>query len=219
MRLFHWIFVCTCTLFLSSVLMAQVSPRPPLLAPAVQVPAPVTPCSTPVPAADKAPPEGKPPLPGVLTPKATVKDIMNALVVPSSAIIFGAVATMADLTGEHEYKPETDDDWNIVFANAVMLTESANLLMVQGRQRCLGGVIPAANRAEWTQLAREFVEAADEALVAAQKHDATGISNAGERIDVACDTCHERFQLVVDPAWNAGKVLGNYNPPPAPRKR
>jgi hypothetical protein len=132
------------------------------------------------------------------------------MVVPSSTVVFSSVATITDATGVHDYKPETPDQWNNVFANAVMLTEAANLLMVPGRQRCLGGAIPAEYRADFIQKARELVEAGDEALVAAQKHDVDGISNAGERIDVACDECHEKYQLVEGDAENFKKVLGTY---------
>jgi hypothetical protein len=56
-----------------------------------------------------------------------------------------------------------------------------------------------------------------EALVAAQKHDVDGMSNAGERIDVACDECHEKYQIVEDdPEGNVGKVLGTFKPKTAP---
>ena len=91
-----------------------------------------------------------------------------------------------------------------------MLTEAANLLMVPGRARCLGGAIPAQYRADYVQKARELVEAGDEALVAAQKHDAEGISNAGERLDVACDKCHEKYQIAPGDPENYKKVLGTY---------
>jgi hypothetical protein len=90
--------------------------------------------------------------------------------------------------------------------------------MVPGRQRCIGGGIPAVNRAEWNAFAREMVEAGTEALVAAQKHDVDGVLNAGERIDVACDECHERYQLLEDDP-NTGKVLGTFKPKAAGPKK
>ena len=207
MRIFHGLLLVTLTMFLGGIVAAQ-------QAPAGAAPEPLpAPCPAPVPAAMKAAAAGKPALTGY-APRAKVKDVMNSIVVPSSTVIFGSVATVTDASGVHEYKPQTDDDWNKVFQNAVMLAEGANLLMVPGRQRCLGGAIPAANRAEWNVMARELVEAGTEALVAAQKHDPDGISNAGERIDVACDECHERYQIVEDdPEGNKGKVLGTYKPP------
>jgi len=93
------------------------------------------------------------------SPKAKVKEIMNALIVPSSTIVFGAVATISDATGIHELQPHTDEEWTNVLNATVMLTEGANLLMIQGRQRELGGAIPAAYKREWDMHARELVEA------------------------------------------------------------
>ncbi len=200
MRTFHWIFLITLSMFLGGIVIAQEAAQPT---------PPPAPCPDVLPAAMKAAPEGKPQLTGMAA-KATVKDIMNAMVVPSSTVIFGSVATVTDASGVHDSKPETDDQWNVVFANAVMLTEAANLLMVPGRTRCLGGAIPAQYRADYIQKARELVEAGDEALVAAQKHDADGISNAGERLDVACDKCHEKYQIAPGDPENYKKVLGTY---------
>jgi hypothetical protein len=200
MRTFHWIFLVTLSIFLGGIVMAQEAAQPT---------PPPAPCPDVLPSAIKAAPEGKPQLTG-FSPKAKVKDIMNAMIVPSSTVVFGSVATVTDATGVHDFKPETDDQWNVVFANAAMLTEAANLLMVPGRQRCLGGGIPAEYRADFLQKARELVEAGDEALVAAQKHDVDGISNAGERIDVACDECHEKYQIAAGDPENYKKVLGTY---------
>ncbi len=200
MRTFHWIFLVTLSAFLGGIVVAQESAQPT---------PPPAPCAAPLPAAVKAAPEGKPQLTG-FSAKAKVKDIMNSMIVPSSTVVFSSVATVTDASGVHDFKPETDDQWNVVFANAAMLTEAANLLMVPGRQRCLGGAIPAEYRADFLQKAREMVEAGDEALVAAQKHDVEGISNAGERIDVACDQCHEKYQIAEGDPENFKKVLGTY---------
>ncbi len=195
MRTFHWLFLITLTLFLGGVVVAeQATPKPP-------TPAPAT----------------KAPLTG-MSAKAHVKDIMNAMIVPSSTVIFGSVATITDASGVHELQPRTDDEWTNVLNNAIMLTEGTNLLMVPGRQRELGGAIPAANRAEWNVMARELVEAGNQALIAARKKSPEAILDAGERIDIACDECHEKYQLIEDdPEGNVGKVLGTFKPKPAPK--
>ena len=193
MRTFHWLFLVTLTMFLGGVVIAeQAAPKP-------AAPAPAT----------KAPPSG-------MSAKAHVKDLMIAMIVPSSTVIFSAVATITDAAGVHELQPHTDDEWTNVQNNAVMLTEAANLLMVSGRQRELGGAIPAAYRGEWNVMARELVEAGNEALAAARKKSPEGILNAGERIDVACDECHEKYQLTEEDYQ--GKVLGTFKPAPAAKK-
>jgi hypothetical protein len=139
-----------------------------------------------------------------------MKDIMNSMTVPASTVVWNSVADVTDATGVHESRPVTDDDWNKVYLSAVALTEVGNLLMVAGRERCLGGAIPAQYRGDFNQKAREMIEAGNVALIAAKKHDVDGISEAGERIDVACDACHEVYQIAADDPENFKKVLGTY---------
>jgi hypothetical protein len=98
-----------------------------------------------------------------------------------------------------------------VIGAATELSEVPNLLMVAGRRRCVGGAIPEAFATDWRRKAREVSEAATIALIAAKKHDADKLAEAGERIDVACDECHEKYQLLDDdPDDNNGKVWGTW---------
>jgi cytochrome c556 len=151
--------------------------------------------------------------PSTMAPKAYVKDLMNYMVMPSASGVWNAVATSTDQTGVHESRPESDDDWNKVIAAATELVESTNLLMVAGRKRCVGGAIPEAFLTDWRRKAREVGEAANIALIVAKKHDADALGEAGERIDVACDQCHERYQLLDDdPTDNNAKVWGTWKP-------
>src|SRR5215510_8613444 len=151
--------------------------------------------------------------PSTMAPKGYVKDLMNYMMMPSASGVWNAVATVTDQTGVHEYRPKTDDDWNKVIGAATELSEVPNLLMVPGRKRCVGGVIPAAFATDWKRKAREVAEAANIALIAAKKHDADALAEAGERIDVACDECHEKYQLLDDdPEDNNAKVWGTWKP-------
>ena len=95
MRIFHWAFLVTLSIFLGGIVIAQEAAQPT---------PPPAPCPDVLPAAIKAAPEGKPPLTGMAA-KAKVKDIMNSMVVPSSTVIFGSVATVTDASGVHDSKP------------------------------------------------------------------------------------------------------------------
>ena len=66
-------------------------------------------------------------------PVATIKDIMDALIDPQSDVIFEAVATILTKAGTEERAPRTDADWEAVRTGALLLSEGAHLLMVQGR--------------------------------------------------------------------------------------
>jgi hypothetical protein len=151
--------------------------------------------------------------PASMSAKGYVKDLMNYMVMPSASGVWNAVATSTDQTGVHESKPVTDEDWNKVIAAATELTEATNLLMVPGRKRCVGGAIPEPFLTDWRRKAREVGEAANIALIVAKKHDADALGEAGERIDVSCDQCHERYQLLDDdPTDNNNKVWGTWKP-------
>jgi hypothetical protein len=207
MRIFHCCLLVTLSMFLGGVVIAeQAAPAAPGEAAATPPPAP---CDLPLSPSTKVPVKGKPSIGGP-TAKATIKDIMNSMMVPASTAVWNSVADVTDATGVHESKPETDDQWNNVYLNAVELTEIGNLLMVAGRERCVGGAIPLQYRADFNQKAREIIEAGNVAMIAAKKHDLDGISEAGERIDVACDACHEVYQIAAGDPDNYKKVLGTY---------
>jgi hypothetical protein len=213
MRTFHWFFLVTLAVFLGGVVAAQQGPAPGLASP------PVAPCNLPGSPGMKQPADENSG-PSTQSPKAYVKDIMNSLMMPSAAGVWNAVATVTDQTGVHEYRPKTDDDWNAVIASAVQLVETPNLLMMAGRKRCVGGEIPAAFVTDWRRKARELQEAANIALIAAKKHDADALGEAGERIDVDCDECHEKYQLLDDdPDDNNGKVWGTWKAKPGSKAK
>lgn len=205
MRRFHWIVLVTLAVLVGGAVKAQ-QPDNPLGT------GPVAPCALPTPPATKTPATDTTG-PTAMAPKVTVKDIMNSMMMPAAGGVWNAVATTTDQTGVHELKPETEDQWNAVIALAAELAETPNLLMIPGRQRCIGGAIPAAWRTDWNRKAREISEGASIALIAARKHDADALAEAGERLDVACDQCHERYQLLDDdPTDNNGKVWGTWKP-------
>ena len=214
MRRFHWMFLATLALLLGGFASAQ--QQGPGSSDDTRAAAP---CQLPgapainTPATDTTGP-------ATMAPKGYVKDVMNYMMMPSASGVWNAVATTTDQTGVHESRPQTDDDWNKVIAAATELAETTNLLMVPGRRRCVGGAIPAAFLTDWRRKAREVGEAANIALIIAKKHDADALAEAGERIDVACDQCHEKYQLLDDdPMENTGKVWGSWKPKPGSKSK
>ena len=205
MRRFHWIFLATLALLLGGIVAnAQQGPG------SSDDTRATAPCPLPGAPAIKTPATDTTG-PAAMAPKGYVKDLMNYMMMPSASGVWNAVATVTDQTGVHEFRPKTDDDWNKVIAAATELAETTNVLMVPGRRRCVGGAIPAAFLTDWRRKAREVGEAANIALIVAKKHDADALAEAGERIDVACDECHEKYQLLEDdPEDNNGKVWGTW---------
>ena len=206
MRTFQWVFAVTLAVFLGVAVIAQQGPG------GTTDTASAPPCELPNPPAMTTPATDTTG-PTTMSPKGYVKDVMNYIMMPSAAGVWNAVATVTDQTGVHEIRPKNDEEWNRVIGAATMLAETPNLLMINGRKRCVGGEVPAAFKTDFARKAREVTEAANIALIAARKHDVDALAEAGERIDVACDECHERYQLLDDdPDENNNKVWGTWKP-------
>ena len=155
------------------------------------------------PEAAPAPPE--PPY----TPTATIKDIMDSMVDPSADVVWEAVAAVVDAKGTHEMTPKTDEEWANVRRGAIRVLEGANLLMMPGRHVArpheksdTPGVElePEAievninnDRVKWNQLAKGLHTAASQALRAIEAKDAPAVTDAGERMDQACENCHSTY--------------------------
>ena len=69
-----------------------------------------------------------------LADRATIKDIMDSMVDPSADFLFESVAEIADEKGVTERAPRTDEEWKRVRRHAVVLLESPNLLVMEGRR-------------------------------------------------------------------------------------
>jgi hypothetical protein len=105
---------------------------------------------------------------------ATVAELMTAIIIPSSDVIFAAA-------GE---APKTDADWTRIQNNALALAESGNLLLMRP---------PAKDNANWMKFSREMTDAAEVALKAARSKNATAIAEAGDRIYGSCESCHKQY--------------------------
>lgn len=111
--------------------------------------------------------------PGVKT-VASMKQIMEAMVAPSSTAIFSAAADA----------PKDDKGWVAIQNAAVMLTESGNLLLLGDRVK---------DRIDWVKWSRALVDAGALALNAATDKNAAALSTAGDEIYNTCETCHEKY--------------------------
>lgn len=107
---------------------------------------------------------------------ATVTQLMQAMVIPASNALFSLPRNV----------PEDDQGWSEVQNSAVILAESGNLLMIGAR---------AQDSEVWRATSRALVEAGEAALRAAQARDMDSISEAGNQIIEACESCHEKHWI------------------------
>ena len=106
-------------------------------------------------------------------PVGNVKQLMRAMVIPSSNALFD-VARQA---------PKDAAEWAFIENSAVILGESGNLLMIGGR---------AKNSQVWMEASQGLVDAGVFALQAAEAKDLNALADVGNRVVDACETCHDR---------------------------
>lgn len=115
---------------------------------------------------------------------ATVAEIMTQFIDPAADAIWASVGSSVTRAGTEERAPQGADEWLGVRRHALMLAESANLLVV-GHRAQRGG--------EWTIRAQALRNAALRVIAATEARSADDLLAAGEQVTIACDQCHQRF--------------------------
>jgi hypothetical protein len=131
------------------------------------------------------PPAPPPPAPSFDT-TMNVKQLMNWVIDPAADVVWASVGTIMTLEGRKEIAPRTDEEWSAVRNSAAMVVESGNLLMLPGRAR---------NQDDWPMKARAMMEAAREALTAAEVKDTEALFTAGGNIYQTCSDCHAKYLI------------------------
>ena len=108
-------------------------------------------------------------------PVGTTLQLMKAIVIPSSDVIF-KISSEA---------PKDDKEWAVVQNNALMLAESGNLLMMAGRSKDNG---------EWMKDSRALVDAGTAAFKAANAKNVNKLGDISDDILTACETCHTKYK-------------------------
>lgn len=160
-------------------------------------------------------------LPAGLAPEASILDLMLDFVDPNADDLWASVATVSTRTGVEEHQPRTDAEWKLARRRALVLVESANLLVVAGRPVArpgqqleepggAGDFTPAQAQAEidrdragFTGFAALLQGASRKLLAAIDKRDVDGFLEAGGDLDEACENCHRRFWYPKAPQLSA----------------
>lgn len=159
MRTVHWLFVVGVALFISGIGFVVAGARAARLATPVEAPA--------------------------MTPVASIKQIMNGIVMPAANVVYQSVGTVVSADGVKDMEPQNDQEWAVVGNSAAALVESGNLLLMGDR---------AVDRGDWVKMTQAFIAAGNMILKAAEAKTVDGILEAGGQLNTTCDTCHERYQ-------------------------
>jgi hypothetical protein len=153
---------------------------------------------------------------------ASIQDIMAAEVDPAADYIWESVGTIVTAAGTEERQPRTDAEWQRVRFEAITLTEAANLLLMAGRRVAapgakledegIEGILTAAEaqraidnaRPAFFAFATALHDVGAETLAAIDRRDVQAMMDAGEQLDVVCESCHVQF-------WYPNQVI-----PPSP---
>lgn len=115
---------------------------------------------------------------------ATVKQLMTGMIQPSAEHVWDSISTTVSDKGVEEKQPRTDEEWALVETNAVMLVESATLLLEGNRDP--GGDV-------WSKAAKDMAEASALTAKAAKARNKDEVFKLGETIYRACTDCHATY--------------------------
>lgn len=112
---------------------------------------------------------------------ASVDEVMDGIIIPSSQTIFDAVVYS---NGELIQSPKTDDDWVGVRVSALAVAEGGNLLLMPPRARDTG---------DWLTFSRQLTDSAVKVAEAATAKDIERVLQTGSEMYNACTACHEKY--------------------------
>ena len=113
--------------------------------------------------------------PALSRPVGTMSDLMVKIIYPASDAIFYIETRL----------PQTDSEWTVLQGQALMVAESATLLMLPSRAR---------DRDQWMQDAKLMLDAGEAAYAAAQKKDVAGLVAVNQALYESCTTCHRHYR-------------------------
>lgn len=153
---------------------------------------------------------------------AGIQDIMAGMIEPSAEFIWGSVSSTVTAEGVEDKQPRTDEEWNEVRRHAIILSESANLLLMEGRHVAREGrqlddhgtpgnltleqveQAIVTERAAFVAFGQALHDVGATLVKAADEKDVQTLMSAGEALDGVCESCHLKF-------WYPGQKI-----PPLP---
>ena len=118
---------------------------------------------------------------------ATVLELMEGPIAHAAEVYWGSVSTIVDENGITEHYPMNDEEWEAVWAAAITISESGNLMMMAPRAR---------EEAEWMKFSADLVAVGVEAKKAAESKNPDKVLEVGEQVYNVCTACH--MQYIVD---------------------
>jgi len=113
----------------------------------------------------------KPPMRNI----GSMSDLMVKIIYPTSDAIFYIESRT----------PKTEAEWNVLEGQALMLAESANLLMMPGRAR---------DQKQWMADSKLMLDAGAAAVKAVKSKNVEAISALSDQLLESCTSCHKHYR-------------------------
>jgi hypothetical protein len=113
--------------------------------------------------------------PTTFQPVGNMSQLMIDIIYPASDAIFYV----------DRDPPKNQKQWNDLRSQALMLAESGNLLMMEGRAR---------DQKNWITDSKMMIDIGATAFKAAQAKDLDGIRALNDSLNAACVTCHQQYR-------------------------
>ena len=105
----------------------------------------------------------------------TMSDLMVKIIYPSSDALFYVESRT----------PQTEAEWTVLEGQALMLAETANLLMMPGRAR---------DQKQWMADAKLMLDAGAAAVKAVKSKNVDAISALSDQLLESCTSCHKHYR-------------------------
>ncbi len=128
--------------------------------------------------------------------------LMRGVLYPAANVVFSA---QTDNPADVKFVPGQDPSmatdplvstfggWQAVENAALALAESANLLLIPGRN-CANGVPVPINNPDWPKFVQELRDAGMKAYTAAQSKDQDKMVAAADTLSASCANCHKKWR-------------------------
>lgn len=142
---------------------------------------------------------------------ASIAELMDSVIDPSSDALWDAVGTTTTAKGTVQRAPHTDEEWQEARRHAIALMEGTNLLVMDGRklvapgapvldQDVQGVLTPEegqkkldAQHAQFVQFAYALHDVAAQMLKAIDAKSPEDMMSVGATMDNVCESCHLTF--------------------------
>jgi hypothetical protein len=134
--------------------------------------------------------------------QSNLNQLMRGVLYPAANVVFfaqsddpAAVKRPPGLDPSLATDPlvSTFGGWQAVENASLALTESANLLMIPGRQ-CANGVPAPIENPDWTKFVQDLRDAGMKAYKAAQTKDQDKMIEVSDTLSQACAGCHRKWR-------------------------